>query len=241
MNVSMGYKTINDIPEKIFIKSIDSSLNRTDFFRKMKMSPFGGKFRTLNKRIQRLNLNIDHFKLGPIISGEKSKMTKDKALSTIFINNSNIKTPSLKKYIQKFEFKKYVCENCCNQGQWMNSNLVLQLHHIDGDARNNKLNNLQFLCPNCHSQTPNFSGKKRKESFYCLSCKKELSRKTKTNLCFKCAHREKQQKTKIVWPSNSKLELLLSTHSCFSIAKKLGVSDNAIRKHCKKHKIWKFK
>ena len=42
---------------------------------------------------------------------------------------------------------------------WNGKPLTLQLHHINGNNRDNRLENLTFLCPNCHSQTDNFSGK----------------------------------------------------------------------------------
>ena len=35
-------------------------------------------------------------------------------------------------------------------------NIPIQLNHIDGDSDNNKLNNLELLCPNCHSLTFNY-------------------------------------------------------------------------------------
>ena len=44
----------------------------------------------------------------------------------------------------------------------MGEKLVLQLDHIDGDNTNNNLDNLRILCPNCHSQTHNYAGRKNK-------------------------------------------------------------------------------
>jgi predicted HNH restriction endonuclease len=38
----------------------------------------------------------------------------------------------------------------------------MALHHVNGDGRDNRLENLQLLCPNCHSQTENFSGRGRR-------------------------------------------------------------------------------
>jgi 5-methylcytosine-specific restriction endonuclease McrA len=37
----------------------------------------------------------------------------------------------------------------------------VELHHIDGDSKNNKLDNLILLCPSCHSLTPSFRGLNR--------------------------------------------------------------------------------
>lgn len=57
--------------------------------------------------------------------------------------------------------QKNVCLHC-NQNTWMGKKLVLELHHIDGDKQNNKRDNLCFLCPNCHSFTPNYKSKNKR-------------------------------------------------------------------------------
>jgi DNA-binding transcriptional ArsR family regulator len=53
------------------------------------------------------------------------------------------------------------CE-CCGLTEWRGAPLSMALHHINGDGRDNRLENLQLLCPNCHSQTENFSGRGRR-------------------------------------------------------------------------------
>jgi Homeodomain-like domain/HNH endonuclease len=53
------------------------------------------------------------------------------------------------------------CE-ICGLTEWLGTPLSMALHHINGDGRDNRLENLQFLCPNCHSQTPNFSARGRR-------------------------------------------------------------------------------
>ena len=55
-------------------------------------------------------------------------------------------------------------EHCaeCGQGQqWNGRVLVLELDHANGDSSDNRLTNLRFLCPNCHSQTPTFRNRSR--------------------------------------------------------------------------------
>jgi HNH endonuclease len=59
-----------------------------------------------------------------------------------------------------FEIKPYKCEKC-NNSEWLNELIVLEVHHIDGNSKNNKLNNLQLLCPNCHSTTNNYKNKNK--------------------------------------------------------------------------------
>jgi hypothetical protein len=50
------------------------------------------------------------------------------------------------------------CEQC-GTNRWRMRPLSLCLHHINGDRHDNRLENLVLLCPNCHSQTPNFGSK----------------------------------------------------------------------------------
>jgi hypothetical protein len=52
------------------------------------------------------------------------------------------------------------CE-VCGIEEWLGAPLSMALHHVNGDGSDNRLENLQMLCPNCHSQTENFAGRKR--------------------------------------------------------------------------------
>ncbi len=50
----------------------------------------------------------------------------------------------------------YECVKCGNKGEHNNQPLSLQLDHIDGNSKNHRLNNVRWLCPNCHTQTSNW-------------------------------------------------------------------------------------
>jgi 5-methylcytosine-specific restriction endonuclease McrA len=69
--------------------------------------------------------------------------------------------PHIRRYIIKHNLLPYVCVKCKNEGTWQGEELVLELDHINGDCLNNSLENLRWLCPNCHTQTPTWRGKAR--------------------------------------------------------------------------------
>ena len=52
----------------------------------------------------------------------------------------------------------YKCEKC-GISSWLGQEIILQIHHIDGNSNNNIRSNLLLLCPNCHSQTDNWCNK----------------------------------------------------------------------------------
>ena len=61
----------------------------------------------------------------------------------------------LKRYLMELHNNK--CEKCgWGEEHPITHNIPLEVHHIDGDCTNNKLENLQLLCPNCHCLTENF-------------------------------------------------------------------------------------
>ena len=55
----------------------------------------------------------------------------------------------------------------------MGKDIVCELHHINGNRSDNRLENLIILCPNCHSQTTNFRGKNSKVDLQCIEVAKQ--------------------------------------------------------------------
>jgi 5-methylcytosine-specific restriction endonuclease McrA len=65
---------------------------------------------------------------------------------------------NLKLRLLRAGLKSGVCERC-GLADWQGRPIALALHHVNGDRHDNRLENLELLCPNCHSQTENFSGR----------------------------------------------------------------------------------
>jgi hypothetical protein len=66
----------------------------------------------------------------------------------------------LKRRLLGAGLKENRCERC-GIDEWLGAPLSMALHHVNGDGSDNRLENLQMLCPNCHSQTENFAGRNR--------------------------------------------------------------------------------
>lgn len=56
----------------------------------------------------------------------------------------------------------YICSKCLLT-EWNDKEIPLELHHVNGDNQDNRINNLCLLCPNCHAQTNNYRGKNKKK------------------------------------------------------------------------------
>jgi HNH endonuclease len=69
----------------------------------------------------------------------------------------------LKQRLLELGLKQNACE-VCGGADWRGQPLSLALHHVNGRGQDNRLENLQLLCPNCHSQTENFGGRNRRRA-----------------------------------------------------------------------------
>lgn len=96
-----------------------------------------------------------------------------------FSNKKSISSFKLKNKLFEFKFKEKKCENC-KLDTWLDSTIPLELHHIDGNHRNNNLENIQILCPNCHSLTRNYRGKNKKPSLVSIQQIKEAILESET-------------------------------------------------------------
>lgn len=76
----------------------------------------------------------------------------------IFALNTRRNRGHLKARLLRSGMKAERCE-VCGLSRWRDAPLSLALHHVNGDRRDNRIENLQLLCPNCHSQTENFAGR----------------------------------------------------------------------------------
>lgn len=84
---------------------------------------------------------------------------KEKARERFESGQSNHMANTAIKRILKDHYNRGDCCEQCGIDEWNGTQLSFELDHIDGNNYNNSLDNLRFLCPNCHSQTDTFRGR----------------------------------------------------------------------------------
>ena len=143
--------------EEYYINLIKESESLIEVCRKANIVPTTGNYDTLKKVIKNNCIDVSHFKRNG------GTTTKKKDLSEYLTKGAKVSSFKLKNRLLKEGIKEAKCENPeCGLSEWHGQPIPLELHHINGDNTDNRLENLQILCPNCHALTDNYSGKNQK-------------------------------------------------------------------------------
>lgn len=151
-DISFPKSKINTLSNDEFTELVKSCRSRTEIFLKLRMRKSGRTFEILNERLKKDEIDTSHFQRG-CQSGNNRKCLD----SDVYCENSTYR--SLRFRVLKDNFMEYKCKSCGLGDRWNNQKLVLHLDHINGDRYDNRKENLRWLCPNCHTQTPTFSGR----------------------------------------------------------------------------------
>ena len=140
---------------------VSQSIHYADLMRKLEYTANrGNSLKGLKSYLSDNNIDTSHFNKYKNRNYKLSNNIKI-SLEDIMVENSTYTNLTrFKERLIKSNLLEYKC-SCCGITTWNNQSLILQLHHINGNNRDNRLENLTFLCPNCHSQTENYSGKKK--------------------------------------------------------------------------------
>ena len=212
----------NDIIEKrgdilLMVENNESKANICKFL--------NCKPETLNSYLNKLNIDYSGNK------GLKGKKISSNRISVYdYIEKDVVSASKLRKLLIRDGLKEKKCE-CCGLDEWMGKPIPLELHHIDENRFNNKLENLKILCSNCHMQEHNYSNSKKKKNpnkikeMKTCQCGSEIN--VRSIMCEKCWGIKNR---KVVRPPFNQLLNEVTEMGYSGTGRKYGVSDNTIRK-----------
>lgn len=148
----------------VLVPLVKESITYTEVCRKLGIFSTGSGWRYIKDKIIEHNIDTSHFLGQSSFAGKRNphiqRITAPKE-KILVLRTDGIKTSS--SVLRRAMIESDVEHKCysCKINKWCEKNIVLKIHHIDGNNINNILSNLQFLCPNCHSQTNNFGAKNK--------------------------------------------------------------------------------
>lgn len=207
--------------EQNILNAIVDSITYGDVLSKLGLKCHGANNKTLKKYLKHYNIQ---FTSRPYLKNIRTKSNED-----IFVENSNTVRSVIRRKILQQRLIPYQCSKCNLIPMWNNSPLVLQLEHINGINNDNRLENLTFLCPNCHSQTATWAGKGRPKPKNV-----EIKPITIKPITIKEPY---IKKSALSDTSKEEMIQMIENHSLTHIGTIYGITANAVRRWCKKQNI----
>jgi len=137
--------------------AVAKSLSIAGVCKYLGLKPAGGNYKLIHRVISEYNLDTSHFTGQGWNTGLKFKPRHETPIGEILKIGTHYQSFKLKNRLLKEGLKERVCEQC-GLRQWMDCEIPLELHHVNGDNSDNRLENLKLLCPNCHALTDNYRG-----------------------------------------------------------------------------------
>lgn len=116
----------------------------------------GANGKTVKTKLAEYGIDISHF------SGRAKDQIKRNE-ENIFVKNSSASQATLRRWYLKGNYSEYKCSICDMEPIWQGKELSLTLDHINGDNKDNVLENLRWVCPNCDRQLETFGSKNKRD------------------------------------------------------------------------------
>ncbi|WP_306933868.1 HNH endonuclease signature motif containing protein [Streptomyces luteogriseus] len=140
-------------------RAVAASHSLAGVMRMLGLSPVGGSGRAkVRHSIESYGLSTAHFTGQAHFRGTPSPRRKSAAqvLVRLAPGSSRTRTVLLRRALDDLGVP-HVCNECGTGENWQGRRLVLELDHINGNRLDNRIENLRYLCPSCHSQTKTHS------------------------------------------------------------------------------------
>ena len=144
--------------EEDIIKAVADSKSIAGVLRLLGLRPVGGNYKTVNRYIKDLHLDVSHFTGQGWNVGLKFRPKAPITNDDIFKEDSNYRCSWRLREKYKSVTGINHCERCGLE-EWLSNSIPLEIHHKNGVNTDNRIENLVLLCPNCHALTDHYRGR----------------------------------------------------------------------------------
>lgn len=158
-NLHIFYMKRVNYTKELLEEKIQNCYSFAELCRRLGLKPEGSNPKTVRKKLDEFGVDYSHFTGKAWNKNSENPVYREKYLPNL-CEHSSLSTSNTKELVYRLGLKENRCE-ICGISEWQGKPITCELHHINGDSTDNRIENLQILCPNCHSQTENFRNKKR--------------------------------------------------------------------------------
>jgi hypothetical protein len=233
-----------EFTEEDLREAVARSRSWAETLRNLGYCPGGGNPRTAKKYTALWSISTAHFDPAAVCNEALRKAKGTRPLAELLVPGSTCSRAYLKRRLYQEGLRKPLCEMCGQGELWHGSRITLILDHINGIRDDNRLENLQIVCPNCAATLPTHCGRSLKKPVWprqCDHCGEEYRPSyARQRFCSRhcAAHargkraqgRPKPESRKVDRPPYEQLLAEIDATSFLAVGRKYGVSDNAVRK-----------
>jgi Zn finger protein HypA/HybF involved in hydrogenase expression len=142
--------------KEILEDAVKKSTSVTDVLRNINCPMSGGGHSHISRKLKKYNIDTSHFHSSVahlIKNAQRSAILRRRSAKDILTLSSierRIPAHVLKRALDEMKIE-YKCQKC-KINSYDSMPITLEVDHINGNWQDNKLENLRYLCPNCHSQ-----------------------------------------------------------------------------------------
>jgi hypothetical protein len=221
-------------------EAIRTSFNYSEALQKLGLRPAGGNHKLFRYYVDEVwAISTEHFDRERALRLRSKRQTRP--LEEVLVEHSDYNRTRLKRRLYEAGLKEPRCELCGQGDVWRGRYMGLILDHINGVADDHRIENLRIVCPNCNSTLDTHCGRRNlvpAESRTCLHCGESFTPKfSKHRYCSRiCGRRSRgprdphPERRKVERPPYEQLMSELAESNWSAVARRYGVSDNAVRK-----------
>ncbi|MFB6632139.1 HNH endonuclease signature motif containing protein [Streptomyces sp. NPDC056362] len=148
--------------KEVLEEAVAASTNMCEVLSRLGVEIVGGQHTHISRRVRAYGIDTSHFMTSARTENTRSNrrrrtpqeiLIRDTSARPRRAQSSRLRTAMVEVGVEEH------CSLCRTGAVWLGDPLPLEVDHIDGDWRNNAIENLRLLCPNCHSTTDTYRGR----------------------------------------------------------------------------------